>query len=124
MWFCRSRGGFGESEISRAVKIVTDSLGFRLEVAVIVEDMAGRGRHKTYEQNGMVTENVIHTIAINSNLRGDELTEVIAHEAYHLFFSVRHLIKVDEEAEAEVFGQLVKHIHTAASERRENSNGA
>ena len=73
--------------------------------------MGGRGRHKTYEQDGRVTPDVGHKIIINSNLQGDELAEVIAHEAYHLFYSVRPLITVDEETEAEVFGQLVKHIH-------------
>ena len=94
--------------------IVTDSLGFRLELTIIVEDMDGRGQHKTYEQEGRVTPDASHKIIINANLRDDELAEVIAHEAYHLFYSARHLVAVDEETEAEVFGQLVKHIHATA----------
>ena len=94
--------------------IVTDSLGFRLELSIIVEAMDGRGRHKTYEQDGKVTPEASHKIIINANLRDDELAEVVAHEAYHLFYSVRHLIAVDEETEAVVFGQLVKHIHATA----------
>ena len=94
--------------------IVTDSLGFRLELSIIIEEMDGRGRHKTYEQDGKVTPDASHKIIINANLRDDELAEVIAHEAYHLFYSVRHLIAVSEETEAVVFGQLVKHIHATA----------
>ena len=94
--------------------IVTDSLGFRLELSIIVEAMDGRGRHKTYEQEGKVTPEASYKIIINANLRDDELAEVVAHEAYHLFYSVRHLIAVDEETEAVVFGQLVKHIHATA----------
>jgi hypothetical protein len=76
--------------------------------------MEARGRHKTYDQDGKVTAEASHKITINSNLRGDELAEVIAHEAYHMLYSVRHLITVDEETEAVVFGQLVKHIHATA----------
>lgn len=32
-----------------AERIITDSLGFRLEVQLAVIAMDGRGRHKTYE---------------------------------------------------------------------------
>jgi hypothetical protein len=107
-----------EHLVSHPSKIVTDSLGFRLELSITVEDMDGRGQHKTYEQDGRVTPDAIHRIAINAKLRDDELAEVIAHEAYHLFYSVRHLIAVDEETEAVVFGQLVKHIHATANGRQ------
>jgi hypothetical protein len=100
--------------VSHPSKLVTDSLGFRLELSITVEDMDGRGQHKTYEQEGCVTPDAIHKIIINANLRDDELAEVIAHEAYHLFYSVRHLIAVDEETETVIFGQLVKHIHATA----------
>jgi hypothetical protein len=94
-------------------KLVTDSLGFRLEVSIIIDtEMTGRGRHKTYEpEGGKVPPDAPHEIWLNSNLAGAELAEVIAHEVYHLFYSVRHLIAVDEETEAEVFGQLVSHLH-------------
>ena len=95
--------------------LVTDSLGFRLEIAIGIEEMTGRGQHKTYQQGEKVYADAIHKITINANLCGDELAEVIAHEAYHMFYSVRHLITVDEETEAVVFGQLVKHIHAIAS---------
>ncbi len=92
-------------------KIITDALGFRLEVSIIVADTAHRGQHKTYERDGKVLEGSSHVITISPNLYDDELSEVIAHEAYHLFYSVRDLITVDEETEALVFGQLVKRIH-------------
>jgi hypothetical protein len=95
-------------------KIVTDSLGFRLELSIVVESMPGRGQYETFEQDGAVTPDAHHVIRINPNLQGDELAEVIAHESYHLFYSIRHLIAIDEETEAEVFGQLVKHIHARA----------
>ena len=106
-------GGLHQRIVSHP-SIVTDSLGFRLELSIIVEAMDERGRHKTYEQDGKVTPEASHKIIINANLRDDELAEVVAHEAYHLFYSVRHLIAVDEETEAVVFGQLVKHIHATA----------
>ena len=73
--------------------------------------MTGRGRHITYEQEGAVNPEAGHRIIISSELRGTEVAEVIAHEAYHLFYSIRPLITVDEETEAVVFGQLVKRIH-------------
>jgi len=98
-------------------KIITDSLGFRLEVTVVIEEMAVRGQHKTHEQDGEVKPDAVHKIFIDSHLRGSELAEVIAHEAYHLFYSVRHLITVDEETEATVFGQLVKRIHNACAKQ-------
>jgi hypothetical protein len=103
--------------MSHANKIVTDSLGFRLEVSITVEAMPHRGKHKTYEQDGKVTPSTSHQIIISPEIQGDELAEVIAHEAYHLFYSVRHLITVDEETEATVFGQLVKRIHAVTANK-------
>ena len=60
--------------VSHPSNLVTDSLGFRLELSITVEGMAGRGQHKTFEKDGKVTPDAIHKIAINSNLRGDGLT--------------------------------------------------
>ena len=61
--------------VNQPSKIVTDSLGFRLELSIIVQKINGRGQHKTYEQEGRVTTNVSHKITINANLRDDELAE-------------------------------------------------
>jgi len=93
-----------------AERIITDSLGFRLEVQLAVIAMDGRGRHKTYECDGLVSDGAVHRIEISTDLQGDELAEVCAHEAYHLFYAVRHLITADEELQATVFGQLVKRM--------------
>lgn len=96
-------------------RIVTDSLGFRLEVEMVVCDIQPRGRHRTYEdEQGRVGSGAPHRIEIDIALYGEELAEVIAHEVYHLFYSVRQLITTDEETEAEVFGHLVKRLHIAA----------
>lgn len=70
-----------------------------------------RGEHKTYERDGKVRDDMVHKITIIPDLSDDELIEVVAHEAYHVFYSVRHLIAVDEETEASVFGQLVEWIY-------------
>ncbi len=100
--------------------LITDSLGFRLEIEVVVIPFReiGRGQHKTYERDGRVPPDAPHRITIYANPHptpdDKELAEVIAHEAYHLMYSIRHLITVDEETEAVVFGQLVKHIHAIA----------
>jgi len=93
-----------------AARIITDSLGFRLEVHLTVAQMDGRGLHKTYECDGVVSEDAVHRIEISKDLSGDELAEVCAHEAYHLFYAIRNLITVDEELQATVFGQLVKRM--------------
>jgi hypothetical protein len=93
-------------------QIITDSLGFPLAVTVsIVENLRVRGRHVTYEQEGKVLASAEHHIEIREGLLEEEKSEVIAHECYHLFYSIRHLITRDEEIEAEVFGHLVKRIH-------------
>ena len=99
-------------------KIVTDSLGFRLELSMVLDDKIERGQYKTYECDGKVLQEVGHQISINPDLRDAELAEVVAHEAYHLFYSIRHLITVDEETEAQVFGQLVKHLQELVINRR------
>ena len=94
------------------MKIITDSLGFSLEISIEVGDLGDkRGRHTTYETDGKVQSDSHHKIIITSNLPLEELAEVSAHEAYHLFYSIRHLITVSEEEEALVFGQLVKRIY-------------
>lgn len=109
-----AKGRLLKRGVSHPSKIVTNSLGFRLEVSIAIENIEGRGQHKTYECDGAIREDVGHKITIASRLRDDELAEVIAHEAYHLFESVKPLIKVDEETQAIVFGQLVARIHAAA----------
>lgn len=96
-------------------RILTDSLGFPLTVEIVIDDILPRGRHKTYEDaDGRVADGAIHIIEIRAGMNGPELAEVIAHEAYHLFYSVRDRITSDEETEAEVFGHLVKRIHSIA----------
>lgn len=95
-------------------RIVTDSLGFRLEVEIIVGDVKPRGRHKTYEdEQGRVGNGTPHRIELRDGLIGGELVEVAAHEAYHLFYSVRDRITADEETEAEAMGHLVKRLYEA-----------
>ncbi len=93
--------------------LVTDSLGFQLRVEIcITDDLSERGRHKTFEdEHGKAYKDAPHRIRIRSGLLSGELSEVISHEVYHLFYSVRHLITADEETEAETFGHLVKRIH-------------
>lgn len=95
--------------------IVTDSLGFVLIVHIDIQEMDGRGRHKTHESDGHVAVDAKHTIEISPDLCGAELCEVAAHEAYHLFYAVRDHITVDEETQATVFGQLVKRIVDSAT---------
>jgi hypothetical protein len=96
-------------------RIVTDALGFALTVQIDVREMDGRGQHRTYEIDGAVAANALHTIDISPDMGGSELIEVAAHEAYHLFYAVRDHIAVDEEIQATVFGQLVKQIVTIAT---------
>jgi class 3 adenylate cyclase len=97
------------------MKVVTDALGFSLEVEILVRDLEPRGRHVTYEdENGNVGNDAPHRIEIDTALYGSELAEVIAHEVYHLFYSLRHRITTDEETEAETFGHLVRRLHEVA----------
>ena len=101
-------------------EIVTDALGFRLEVAISVGDFPRGGRHRTYEaEDGRVPGDAPHAIQISKDLTHEDLHEVIGHEAYHLFYSIRHLITVDEETEAEVFGQLLRRAHAVARQEEE-----
>ena len=97
--------------------MITDSLGFPLVVNINVEPMIGlRGNHMTYfnAETNLVDAETAHTITIEPDQGVNSLVEVAAHECFHLFYSIRHLITVDEETQAEVFGQLVKHIFTQA----------
>lgn len=92
-------------------RIITDALGFSLKVDVTVGYTKPRGRHKTYQdEQGLVEAGAPHIIELRQGLRNEELVEVIAHEAYHLFYSIRNLITADEETEAETFGHLVKRL--------------
>lgn len=94
-----------------AKDLVTDCLGFPLNVKVVVDPSLDGGQHKTHEDEcGNVRPNAEHCIRIAANLKPDDLIEVAAHEVYHLFYSVRHLISVDEETESQAFGQLVRHV--------------
>lgn len=115
---CTARGSFGYCAhvcVRHQDRIVTDSLGFRLEVEITVGGIEPRGRHTIYEdEQGPVGP---HKIELRDGLVGSELAEVAAHEAYHLLYSVRNQITVDEETEAEVFGHLVKRLYEAASDR-------
>lgn len=99
-------------------KVITDSLGFPLVVSIdIVENLRVRGRHTTYsDENGNALVEAAHAIEIRYGLPKEEVAEVVSHEAYHLFYSVRHLITCDEETEAEVFGHLVRRIHKMLEE--------
>ncbi len=89
-------------------KIITDALGFTLTVTMVLGQVEVLGRHSTKEdhETRIVPPDAPHTIYLHHDLEGPQLIGVIAHEAYHLFFSVRHLITADEETQAEVFGVL------------------
>lgn len=93
-------------------RLVTDSLGFELRVNIEVGNFQFRGCHSTYEnaETGNVDAGAEHHIQISRGMPIEERAEVVSHECYHLFYSVKHLIKVDEETEVEVFGQLNKHL--------------
>jgi hypothetical protein len=86
-------------------EIKTNSLGFEIKLVITVGDFEKLGSHITYEENLN-----LHKINIKSGLNSLTLSMVAAHEAYHMFYTIRHLITVDEETEAEVFGELVKKI--------------
>jgi hypothetical protein len=99
--------------------LTTKSLGFKLTVRIEpLLRSKNRGQHRCTETpSGKVSRTHSHTILISPALYGEELTEVVAHECCHLFFAIREYIKVGEETEATVFGQLVKWI--AAEFRKE-----
>lgn len=86
----------------------TDSLGFLLRVQINVGDFETLGQHKTYtDENGKVLPSSLHILNFQVNMERTSVNTVTAHEVYHLFYSIRDLISVDEETEAEVFGELV-----------------
>ena len=98
-------------------KLITDSLGFQLTVKIEVGAYDFRGSHSAYEDydTKKVASDAEHVIRVQAGMGAEELAEVVSHECHHLFYSIRHLITVDEETEAEVFGQLVKRIFTLAN---------
>lgn len=98
--------------------LITDSLGFQLTVEIYVDAFEHLGQHNTHQDEfGKVPPDAVHRIEIQQGLSSETLNEVIPHEVYHMFYSIRPLITVDEETEAEVFGQLVKHIHNLLEPR-------
>lgn len=104
-----------DSSIRHRERIATDSLGFNLKVDIIIGDLQSRGRHKTYiDEQGQTDDTTPHRVELRYGLSDSELVEVVAHEAYHLFYSIRSRITVDEETEAEVFGHLVKRLYEVA----------
>lgn len=92
--------------------IITDALGFPLRVKIEYGDFEIAARHITTEDasTGLVSSDAEHRIEMKYGLRLEELVDFASHEVYHLFFSIRHLITADEETQAEVFGQLVRHV--------------
>lgn len=114
LWETRPWKRDAKGEVDETETMINDSLGFQLRVTMVVkefEDSITRGQHRTYECDGKVQDGQDHYIELRRGLMGAERSEVIAHEVYHVFYSVRHLITVDEETEALIFGQLVKHAH-------------
>lgn len=100
-----------ESEI---LSLKTDSLGFSLTVVIKVGDYPVLGSYVTYQiSEGEVIPSVPHTLKFKTGLTQGMLTQIIAHEAFHLFAALRHLITEDEEKQAEVFGELVRKIFDA-----------
>lgn len=103
--------------VHKPARIVTDSLGFRLEVEIETGEYDFRGRHHTYESaDGQVVADAVHRISIQRGMPQPELAEVAAHECFHLFRAIRPLVVVDEETETEVFGQLVKHVYEVVTQ--------
>ena len=102
---------------------ITDALGFPLKVRLVFADSS---RHVTSQdaETGLVTRDAEHLIEIDKGLTNGDLAHDAAHEVFHLFYSIRHLIVVDEETQAEVFGQLVRHIYTAALESTQPADAA
>jgi hypothetical protein len=100
--------------------VATDSLGFPLKVRILVGDFEKDGRHVAYEnETGEVAPDCEHRIEIRDGLSDAYLAEVVSHEVYHLFYSIRRLITVDEETESQVFGQLVNRACVLAGPREE-----
>ena len=103
-------------------RLISDSLGFRLEVLISFGNFSKLGEHRTYEgKDGKVADDAVHRININpTRLSEAELAGVVAHEVYHLFYSIRHLIVADEESQAEVFGDLVRSILATKDKAADN----
>lgn len=99
--------------ITKEQKIATDSLGFLLTVTILVGDFEKEARHVTFEdyETKLVGPDAPHRIEVQLGLTPKQLNDAAAHEAFHLFYSIRHLITADEETQAIVFGQLVSQIH-------------
>lgn len=97
-------------------EIVTDVLGFELKVKIVVGDFETLGEHWTFENvdTGQVDPSSPHTINVKTGLTDSTACLVAAHESYHLFESVRHLITANEEIAAETFGGLVQRIYELA----------
>lgn len=97
-------------------KIASDALGFYLEIAIFIGDFESFGAHHCYEniETGLVEAGDPHKIKIRKGLDHSTACMVAAHEAYHLFESIRHLITTDEETKAETFGGLVRRIYDIA----------
>lgn len=94
------------------MKITTDSLGFELKVDIELDERVNGGRHVVYaDENGRVPADAGHMIALSTSLDHRELVRIAAHEAYHLFYSIRDQITVDEETQASVFGDLVRAVY-------------
>ena len=101
-----------ELEINKGFTLVTDGLGFKLTVVLHLGDYEFSGQHRSFEdEEGAIIIELPHEIRIQRGLAEHELHEVIAHEVYHLFYSLRKIIQVPEEQETEVFGELVRHVH-------------
>lgn len=93
-------------------KLITNALGFPLRLTVEVGHFKVLGTHKTFQDadTGLVGKDTAHTIRIKAEMNQAALNMAVPHEVYHLFYSVRHLITVNEETEAEAFGELVSKI--------------
>jgi hypothetical protein len=96
--------------------IETEALGFPLDVTINVGEFEKLGEHRTFEnhETKQVDAGIPHTINVQSGLDVAQASMVAAHEAYHMFESIRHLITCDEETAAETFGGLVREITLTA----------
>lgn len=93
-------------------KLVTEALGFELSAEIEFGDFPTLGAHRCYEEvdSGKVQAGTPHRIQIKEGLDAETLCMVASHEVYHLFKSVSHLVAVEDECEAETFGELVRMI--------------
>lgn len=83
---------------------------------ILIGEFEQAGSHHTFENydTKRVDACAPHKIYVKRGQSADDVAMVAAHEAYHLFYSIRHLITADEEAQAEVFGCLVRWIYGLA----------